>query len=102
MDSVYPLFEQPRPGDFWETHTVIGLELQQISTAVSYDSSEALILEMAILQFLAISEEEWKSRWILWVIIMLNEIFPSDSANVSNWSHPVFPQDTPSLSQTIF
>ena len=89
MDSIYPLLEQPRPGDFGETHTVIGLELQQISTAVIYDSSEALILEMAILQFLAISEEEWKSRWILWVIIMLNEIFPSGSANV--------PQDTPSL-----
>ena len=63
MDSIYPLFEQPWPGDFGETHTVIGLELQQISTAVIYDSSEALILEMAILQFLAISEEEWKSRW---------------------------------------
>ena len=37
---------------------MIGLELQQISTAVIYDSSEALILEMARLQFLAISEEE--------------------------------------------
>ena len=97
MDSIYPLFEQLWPGDFGETHTVIGLELQQISTAVIYDSSEALILEMAILQFLVISEEEWKSRWILWVIIMLNEIFPSGSANVANWSHPVFPQDTPSL-----
>ena len=63
MDSIYPLLEQPQPGDFGETHTVIGLELQQISTAVIYDSSEALILEVAILQFLAISDEEWKSRW---------------------------------------